>query len=154
MLEHSFNIAELQRRLANLIRIGVIREIDYEKARVRVKISEFLTDWIPWITVRAGKDSSWVPPNIEEQVVILSPQGELSLGVVLAGIYQQNYPALENKKEISSFSFEDGTKLSYDKQNNHLKVDVVEKLTLKVGEAKIEMTKSGIKLKGKRIDLN
>ena len=61
---------------------------------------------------------------------------------------------VENKKEISSFSFEDGTKLSYDKQNNHLKVDVVEKLTLKVGEAKIEMTKNGIKLKGKRIDLN
>lgn len=77
MLEHSFNIAELQRKLANIVRIGLVKEIDYEKAKVRVKIGEFLTDWLPWITERAGKDTSWAPPDIDEQVVVLSPFGEL-----------------------------------------------------------------------------
>ncbi|RDD34246.1 Phage P2 baseplate assembly protein gpV [Wolbachia endosymbiont of Cylisticus convexus] len=154
MLDHSFAISELNRKLANVIRIGVVKEIDYEKAKVRVKIGEFLTDWLPWITSKAGKDRNWSPPDIDEQVVILSPLGELSLGVVLPGIYQQKYSAPENKKEINSVKFQDGTKLSYDKDKHHLEIEVVDKITLKAGESSIEMTKSGIKLKGSRIDLN
>ncbi|WP_264686486.1 phage baseplate assembly protein V [Wolbachia endosymbiont (group B) of Rhopobota naevana] len=154
MLDHSFAISELNRKLANVIRIGIVKEIDYEKVKVRVKIGEILTDWVPWITSKAGKDRDWCPPDIDEQVVILSPLGELSLGVVLLGIYQQKYSALENKKEVSSLTFQDGTKLSYDKDKHHLEIEVVDKITLKAGESSIEMTKSGIKLKGSRIDLN
>ncbi len=41
MLEHNFAISELNRKLANIIRIGLVKEVDYEKARVRVKIGEF-----------------------------------------------------------------------------------------------------------------
>ncbi|WP_253303091.1 phage baseplate assembly protein V [Wolbachia endosymbiont of Phyllotreta cruciferae] len=154
MLESNFAISELQRKLANIVRIGIVKEIDYEKAKVRVKIGEFLTDWLPWITSKAGKDRDWCPPDIDEQVVILSPLGELSLGVVLPGIYQQKYSAPENKKEVSSLTFQDGTKLSYDKDKHHLEIEVLDKITLKAGESSIEMTKKGIKLKGKRIDLN
>jgi len=154
MLEHNFAIAELNRRLANIMRIGLVKEIDYKKARVRVKVGEFITDWLPWVTARAGRDRSWFSPDIDEQVMVLSPFGELSLGVVLAGIYQQKYAALENKKEVNSFKFGDGTKVLYNKENGHLEIDVVDKITLKVGESSIEMTKEGIKLKGRRIDLN
>ncbi len=70
MLDHNFAISELNRKLANIIRIGLIKEVDYEKARVRVKVGEFLTDWLPCITTRAGEDSIWFPPSIDEQVVI------------------------------------------------------------------------------------
>ncbi|UPA54942.1 phage baseplate assembly protein V [Wolbachia pipientis] len=154
MLEHNFAISELNRKLANIVRIGVVKEIDYEKARVRVKIGEILTDYLPWITSKAGKDRDWSPPDIDEQVMVFSPLGEISLGVVLAGIYQEKYPAPENKKEINSVKFQDGTKLSYNQEKHHLKIDVVDKITLKVGESSIEMTKEGIKLKAKRIDLN
>ncbi|WP_264683268.1 MULTISPECIES: phage baseplate assembly protein V [unclassified Wolbachia] len=154
MLDHSFAISELNRKLANVIRIGIVKEIDYEKAKVRVKIGEFLTDWLPWITSKAGKDRNWSPPDIDEQVVILSPLGELSLGVVLSGIYQQKYAALENKKEINSVKFQDGTRLLYDKEKHHLEIEVVDKITLKAGESRIEMTKSGIKLKADKINLN
>ncbi|WP_250294703.1 phage baseplate assembly protein V [Wolbachia endosymbiont of Oedothorax gibbosus] len=154
MLENNFAIAELQRKVANIIRIGVVKEVDYEKAKVRVKIGEFLTDWLPWITSKAGKDRDWSSPDIDEQVVVFSPLGELSLGVVLGGIYQERYPAPENKKEINSIKIQDGTRLLYDKEKHHLEIEVVDKITLKVGESSIEMTKKGIKLKAKRIDLN
>ncbi len=154
MLDHSFAISELNRKVANIIRIGVVKEIDYEKAKVRVKIGEFLTDWLPWITSKAGKDRDWSPPDIDEQVVVFSPLGELSLGVVLGGIYQEKYHAPENKKEINSVKIQDGTKFTYNQEKHHLKIDVVDKITLKVGESSIEMTKKGIKLKAKRIDLN
>lgn len=154
MLENNFAISELQRKLANIIRVGIVEKVDYEKARVRVKIGEFVTDWIPWITSKAGEDKTWSPLSVDEQVVILSPLGELSLGIVLPAIYQQKYSAPENRKEVSSLVFQDGTKLSYDKENNHFKVDVADKITLKVGESEIEMTKNSIKLKAKRIHLN
>ncbi|WP_341822986.1 phage baseplate assembly protein V [Wolbachia endosymbiont (group A) of Clivina fossor] len=137
MLESNFAISELQRKLANIVRIGVVKEVDYEKAKVRVKIGELLTDFLPWITSRAGEERSWLPPSINEQVVILSPLGELSLGVVLAGIYQQKYAAPENKKEINSVKFQDGTRLLYDKEKHHLEIEVVDKITLKAGESSI-----------------
>ncbi|MFV0989770.1 phage baseplate assembly protein V, partial [Wolbachia endosymbiont of Nasonia giraulti] len=79
MLDHSFAISELNRKVANIIRIGVVKEVDYEKAKVRVKIGELLTDFLPWITSRAGEERSWLPPSINEQVVILSPLGELDV---------------------------------------------------------------------------
>lgn len=154
MLESNFAISELQRKLANIIRIGIIKEIDYETAKVRVKIGEFLTDFLPWITGRAGEDKSWAPPDIDEQVVVLSPFGELSLGVALPSIYQQKYLPSERQENADIFEFKDGTRLLYDKENHHLEVSVMDKITLKVGESEIEMTKDGIKLKGKRIDLN
>ncbi|WP_418089893.1 phage baseplate assembly protein V [Wolbachia endosymbiont (group B) of Orgyia antiqua] len=154
MLDHSFAISELNRKLANVVRIGIVKEIDYEKAKVRVKIGEFLTDYLPWITNKAGKDRDWSPPDIGEQVMIFSPFGELSLGVVLGGIYQEKYSAPENKKEINSIKFQDGTKFTYDKGKHHLEIEVVDKITLKAGESSIEMTKSEIKLKADRINLN
>ena len=154
MLEHNFAIAELNRKLANIIRIGLIKEVDYEKARVRVQVGEFLTDWLPWITMKAGEDRSWFAPNVDEQVIVLSPFGELSLGVVLPAIYQEKYPPPENKKEINSVKFQDGTKLSYDKNKHHLEIFVADKITLKVGRSEIEMTNDSIKLKARRIDLN
>ncbi|PBQ25060.1 baseplate assembly protein V [Wolbachia pipientis wAus] len=154
MLENNFAIAELQRKVANIIRIGVVKEVDCEKAKVRVKIGDIVTDYLPWITSKAGKDRDWSPPDIDGQVMVFSPLGELSLGVVLAGIYQEKYHAPENKKEINSIKFQDGTKLSYDKDKHHLEIEVVDKITLKAGGSRIEMTKSGIKLKADKINLN
>ncbi|MFP3022821.1 MAG: phage baseplate assembly protein V [Wolbachia sp.] len=154
MLDHSFAISELNRKVANIIRIGLVKEINYEKAKVRVKIGEFLTDYLPWITSKAGKDRDWSPPDIDEQVMVFSPLGELSLGVILGGIYQEKYPAPENKKEINSIKFQDGMKFTYDKGKHHLEIEVVDKITLKAGESSIEMTRSEIKLKADKIELN
>ncbi|WMT84092.1 phage baseplate assembly protein V [Wolbachia endosymbiont of Listronotus oregonensis] len=154
MLDHSFAISELNRKLANIIRIGVVKEIGYEKAKVRVKIGGIVTDYLPWITSKAGKDRDWSPPDIDEQVMVFSPLGELSLGVILGGIYQEKYAAPENKKEINSVKFQDGTKFTYDKGKHHLEIEVADKITLKAGGSSIEMTKSEINLKAKRINLN
>ncbi|WP_096641463.1 MULTISPECIES: phage baseplate assembly protein V [unclassified Wolbachia] len=154
MLESNFAISELQRKLANIVRIGLVKEVDYEKAKVRVKIGDIVTDYLPWTTSKAGKDRDWSPPDIDEQVLVLSPLGELSLGIVLPGIYQEKYPAPENKKEINSIKFQDGTKFTYDKGKHHLEIEVADKITLKAGKSSIEMTKGSIKLKARRIDLN
>ena len=65
-------------KLANTDRIGTVKEIDYDKDKVKVKIDEVVTDFLPWIASRAGENASWSPLSIGEQVIILSPVGELS----------------------------------------------------------------------------
>jgi hypothetical protein len=34
----SFSFSEIDRKLANLIRVGTVKEADYKKARVRIQI--------------------------------------------------------------------------------------------------------------------
>ena len=152
----SFSFSELDRKLANLIRVGTVKEADYKKARVRIQIGKILTDWLPWVTSRAGQDRNWSAPSIGEQVVLLSPSGEMAQGVVIPAIYQNKHPAPSDKETDVTLVFQDGSKVLYDKEKHHLTVSVVTDgtLTLKIGESSLEMTKDGIKLKAKRIDLN
>ena len=81
----SAEIGELQRRLANILRVGTISEIDLTKARVKVAFQGVTTAWLPWATGRAGAVKDWSPPSVGEQVCILSPSGELGAGFVIAG---------------------------------------------------------------------
>ncbi len=70
-----FNLNDLARRLANIIRLGQIFAINYETAKARVKIGDLETDLLPWITAKSGENKNWNPPEIDEQVMILSPGG-------------------------------------------------------------------------------
>ena len=75
---------------------------------------------------------------------------------MISDIYQQKHPAPSDKETDATLVFQDGSKVLYDKEKHHLTVSVVTDgtLTLKIGESSLEMTKDGIKLKAKRIDLN
>jgi phage baseplate assembly protein V len=93
---------------------------------------------------------------VGEQVVLLSPSGEMAQGVVVPAIYQQKHPAPSDKETDATLVFQDGSKMLYDKEEHHLTISLITdgKLTLNVGESSLEMSKDGIKLKAKRIDLN
>ena len=81
----SAEIGDLQRRLANIVRIGTVTAINHADARVKVTFDGVTSPWLPWATGRAGAVKDWSPPSIGEQVCILSPTGELGAGFVMAG---------------------------------------------------------------------
>jgi phage baseplate assembly protein V len=112
---------DIQRRLANIIRIGKIAELDSANARVKVEIGNILTAWLPWLTTRAGEDRSWWAPEPGEQVILLSPGGELTQAVVLPAIYQQNYPAPADSENIHRVIYQDGTTVEHDRENKTTK---------------------------------
>lgn len=62
--------AELMRLLSNIIRTGIISEVDEKSWRVRVRSGELETGWLRWNTTRAGAFNVWLPPSPGEQVVI------------------------------------------------------------------------------------
>ncbi|MGX2968012.1 phage baseplate assembly protein V [Ursidibacter sp. B-7004-1] len=114
------NRTELLRRLDNLLRLGTIAEVDYAKALVKVQSGNILTDWLPWVTFRAGTTQSWSPPTTGEQCLVLAVSGELTTAVVLVGLYTQNAPSQSPDEHCIKFA--DGMELKYNQASGHLTV--------------------------------
>ena len=132
-----FRLVELARRLANVIRPGVIAEVDYRGELVRVRFAEAppplprgegrgagraaITDWLPWMTSRAGGDASWWAPEVGEQVLLLSPSGDLANAVALPALYSTARPAPSNDPDKRLVRYSDGAEIEYDRANHRLR---------------------------------
>ncbi|AMC35322.1 hypothetical protein VN23_12235 [Janthinobacterium sp. B9-8] len=112
--------AEHSRILESLIRIGTVAEVDHTNALCRVQSGELLTDWLPWLTRRAGTVRSWSPPSIGEQVVMLSQSGEVGAGVVLPGLFSDAMPAPSSAAAVTCVVFPDGALVSYNHDSGAL----------------------------------
>ncbi|MBI0751344.1 phage baseplate assembly protein V [Escherichia coli] len=72
------------RLLSNIIRTGIISEVDEKSWRVRVRSGELETGWLRWNTTRAGAFNVWLPPSPGEQVVIACIGGNPESEPILA----------------------------------------------------------------------
>ncbi|WP_019411205.1 phage baseplate assembly protein V [Pseudomonas psychrophila] len=114
------NLPALARMLENLIRFGTIAETQMKPPRVRVKTGTLLTGWLPWIALRAGADTDWDPPTVDEQVILFSPSGQLANGIALTGIYSTANPANGEQEGVHRRTYRDGTVIEYDSVAHHL----------------------------------
>ncbi|MDA0308931.1 MAG: phage baseplate assembly protein V [Proteobacteria bacterium] len=146
---NSFEITELDRRISNLIQVGTVSEADYSKAKLKVKIGEIVTDWLPWLTKRASNDTTWWAPEVGEQVIVLAPSGELTQAVILPALYQNAHPAIDDNVDVSKTIYKDGTFTTYNRDSHVLTVDVNKdgKVEVIIGASTITMTNTNIKLK-------
>lgn len=71
------NLQGALRLLRNLIRTGVIVEVDLDDGRCRVQTGGIVTDWLQWLTAHAGRSGVWWAPSVGEQVLLLAVGGEL-----------------------------------------------------------------------------
>ena len=122
MLQSISMSAESNRRLENIIRFGKIKTVNPSKPipTVTVDLVDIVTDEIRFITTRAGKDSTWDPPSVGEEVMVLSPCGELGLGVAIGSFYNDEHPAPSDDPNLKLRMFEDGCVISYDIATHHL----------------------------------
>ncbi len=119
----SLNPTELQRRLENTVRLGTIAQVRHAApARCRVKTGDNTTDWLPWMTQRAGKDRTWWAPEVGEQVLVLSPGGNLGAGVVIPGCYSDSHPQPDADPDVSCVEFDDGVRVEYNRARHELTV--------------------------------
>lgn len=87
------NQHDILRLLRNLIRIGTVSAVDLDNGLCRVETGGNLTDWLNWLTCRAGRTRSWSAPSVGEQVLIFALGGELDTAFVLCGIFSDYFPA-------------------------------------------------------------
>lgn len=135
--QDGYELSDLAKRLSNIIRIGTIFEINVQTAKARVKIGELETDFLPWANANSGNNNSWNPPEIDEQVIILSPSGDLSQAVILPSLYKNN--ASDSDQNIKSITYQDGSKISFNVSSGTLDLDLKGDVAIKVvGNANIE----------------
>ena len=142
--QDGYALSDLAKRLSNIIRIGTIFEINVQTAKARVKIGELETDFLPWANSNSGNNNSWNPPEIDEQVIILSPSGDLSQAVILPSFYKNN--ASDSNQNIKSITYQDGSKISFNIASGTLDLDLKGDVKIKVvGNAEIEAAKVTLK---------
>ena len=105
--------SDLLRLLQNLIRLGTIAEVKGAKARVRLGPT-LTTEWLKWATPRAGSSRTWSAPTLGEQVIVFSPGGDLTRGVIVPALYSQAFDAPETSDSIHTTHYPDGAVVQYD----------------------------------------
>ena len=142
--QDGYALSDLAKRLSNIIRIGTIFEINHQTAKARVKIGELETDFLPWANSNSGSNNSWNPPEVDEQVIILSPSGDLSQAVILPSLYKNN--SSDSDQNIKSITYQDGSKISFNVTSGTLDLDLKGDVTIKViGNSNIEGDNINIK---------
>lgn len=116
------NIQELARALRNMIRTGLVVETDLNASRCRVQTGGMCTDWLQWLTHRAGRSRTWWAPSVGEQVLILAVGGELDTAFVLPGIYSGDNPAPSASADALHIRFPDGAVIEYEPETSALTV--------------------------------
>ncbi len=114
------SLAELARLIENLVRFGTIAEVQHKPPRVRVRTGELLTTWLPWLALRTGADREWDPPTVNEQVILLSPSGQLANGVAITGLFSDLIPANGDRPGLHRRTYADGAVVEYDSKAHHL----------------------------------
>ncbi len=55
------------------------------------EIGTYTRTWMPWVMQRAGIDTEWWAPEIEEQVLVVSISGNPALGIIIGSIYRGDH---------------------------------------------------------------
>jgi phage baseplate assembly protein V len=132
------SLADLARRIENLIRIGTIAEVDVadpKAPRVRVKDGELLTGWLPFGAMRAGTARVWSVPTVGEQVMVFSPCGDLASAVVFGSLYCAIDPAPSTDLHEHIIDFADGTRMSHNDETGAMAFTGMKTLLLKASES-------------------
>jgi phage baseplate assembly protein V len=102
------------RLLLNLIRKGTVIEVDHDDELCRVECGDIQTNWIRWIALAAGDTRDWNPPTVNEQVLVLSPGGDMADGIVLRGISSEEIPLPSHSPNTHTRTYPDGASIQYD----------------------------------------
>lgn len=122
-----YSLGELSRQIANLIRVGEITALDFddpEAPRVKVEVSGFPSDWLPWSAGRAGATRKWSPPSVGEQVIIVAPYGDLGQAMIIGSLFSSAKPSPDTSATRETTTYPDGSAVSYDSASHTLTVTV------------------------------
>lgn len=154
--------ADISRRLESLIRLGTVAQVDESIARCRIQSGNLLTDWLPWLAVRAGQTKAWNPPTEGEQVILLSPSGETAAGVALVGLYSDANPAPSDSAALHIVVYPNGARITYDHEAGALTatgiksalIDAADSITAKAGQDIHAQAGASVTVQAQRITLD
>ncbi|WP_259468978.1 phage baseplate assembly protein V, partial [Salmonella enterica] len=139
--ESEYTLADLFRRLHNLIRRGLVAEVQLSPPRCRVSFGgEHKTGWLQWYTLATSERVDWSAPKIGDPVTVISEGGDLRNGVALLGLLvdDRGAPSIKPNEHVTAYC--DGATDTYDTKT-HVKTwqGVPGGIVRILGESKIEI---------------
>ncbi|SIO25841.1 phage baseplate assembly protein V [Halodesulfovibrio marinisediminis] len=149
----SYQLAELYRQVNNLVRIGTVHSVDYERNMARVAFGAAITDYLPWLTTRAAGNRTYESLEVGEQVFVITPPGQ-ALGVIVGVLNQNAYPHPAQSPEIQKTVFKDGSVVMYDRASHVLTADIKGDVNVVAsGNVQVEAGKDITATAGKAVEI-
>ena len=127
-------LTEIMRLITNLIRTGTVSAVDPANWLCRVKTGDLETNWINWLTFRAGNTRTWWQPSIGEQVVLLSLGGNLETAFALPAIYSDAFPPPDYSENGSTTVFNDGGWFQYEPDTGQLLIKNIKSVRIEAAD--------------------
>lgn len=150
----SYPVAQHDRMIASMLMPCVVEAVDLSIGMVRVRSGDWVSAWVRWHSLAAGKARHWRVPSLKEQGVLLSPSGEPAMGTFISGLYGNAGAQPDNRDHVEVWRFEDGGSLVYDWKAKSYTIDLpAGTVTIKVGGSVLEMTPGSARLVSDQINL-
>ncbi|MEE9683351.1 phage baseplate assembly protein V [Lelliottia amnigena] len=127
-------LTEIMRLITNLIRTGTVTEVDRDNWLCRVKTGELETNWINWLTLRAGNSRTWWKPSVGEQVVLFSLGGNLETAFALPAVYSNQFPPPSNSEDGNVTEYPDGGWFEYEPETGRWYVRGIKSMVIEAAD--------------------
>lgn len=143
----SYPSAQHDRMLAGLVKDCYVVALDLTASPpvCRVSDGDWVSAWVRWHSIAAGKARHWRAPSMGEQGTLVSASGEVAQGTFIPGLYGNAGAPPDNRDHVEVWRFDDGGSLVYDWQASTYTITVPSgTVTVKVGGTKVVVTDSAI----------
>ena len=148
--------AQHDRMLAGLVKDCYVVAVDLAASPpvCRVSDGEWVSGWVRWHSVAAGKARHWRAPSLDEQGTLISASGDVAQGTFIPGLYGNGGPPPDNRDHVEVWRFDDGGSLVYDWQAKSYTISLPSgTVTIKVGATQAEVTDNAVTVKSSTINL-
>ncbi|MBL5919771.1 phage baseplate assembly protein V [Lelliottia amnigena] len=134
-----YETSVLAQQIARLIRFGTVHSVQASPPRCRVSFgidpvtnTEHKTGWLSWSAMVDDTASEWRMPAVGASVMVLSPGGNTTGGLVFPAGYTDDRtpPSEEPGQHVTRYS--DGAIVSYDTQAHSMAVSLPDGGTVKI----------------------
>lgn len=126
-----YTLAEMWRRLNNLIRRGTVHSVQLSPPRVRVSFgtdpvnhTEHLSAWLPWYTRADAGMQEWSVPAVGCPATVLSEGGDIRNGVVLVGMITDDQTPAGDSGEVYATRYGNGASVTVDTAGNAMAISL------------------------------
>jgi phage baseplate assembly protein V len=152
----SYASAQHDRMLAGVVKDCYVVAVDLTASPpvCRVSDGEWVSAWVRWHSIAAGKARHWRAPSMGEQGTLVSASGDVAQGTFIPGLYGNAGAQPDNRDHVEVWRFDDGGSLVYDWEASSYTIDLpAGTVTIKVGGSVLEMTPDSTRLVSGKINL-
>lgn len=145
-------LAALERKVASMVRVGIVSDLDRARCRVRVIFpmthghgkddKDTVSPWLPVLTKGSMSNREYWMPDIDDQVTCVFLPNDLGTGFALGVFYSDDEPIPEgaDAEGMRVVEFDDGARFEYSTADS--------KLRILIGDLEFTMTPDLVQIGG------